>query len=161
TALITTKGFRDVYAIGRGNRIEAFNLFFHRPKPLVARDLTLEVAERIDAHGEVLMPLDPAEVEELADTLKKERVEAVAVCLLHASANPAHEKRIGEILRRRLGDLFVTLSHEIMREYREYERTSTTALNAYVGPRVQTYLRRLETFLRAERFEGKINIMRS
>jgi N-methylhydantoinase A len=161
TALITTKGFRDVYAIGRGNRIEAFNLFFHRPKPLVARDLTLEVTERIDSHGEVLTPLDPAEVEELADTLKDERVEAVAVCLLHAYANPAHEKRTGEILRRRLGDIFVTLSHEIMREYREYERTSTTALNAYVGPRVQTYLRRLETFLRAERFEGKINIMRS
>jgi N-methylhydantoinase A len=161
TALITTKGFRDVYAIGRGNRIEAFNLFFHRPKPLVARELTFEVAERVDARGEILTPLDQAAVEGLADTLKESGVEAVAVCLLHAYANPVHEKRIGEILRRRLPDLFVTLSHEIMREYREYERTSTTALNAYVGPRVQTYLRRLETFLRAERFEGKINIMRS
>jgi N-methylhydantoinase A len=161
TALITTKGFRDVYAIGRGNRIEAFNLFFHRPKPLVARELTFEIAERVNARGEILTPLEQASVDELADTLKEQRVEAVAVCLLHAYANPAHEKRIGEILRQRLPDLFVTLSHEIMREYREYERTSTTALNAYVGPRVQTYLRRLETFLRAERFEGKINIMRS
>ena len=161
TALITTEGFRDVYAIGRGNRIEAFNLFFHRPKPLVARDLTFEVKERVDARGEVLTPLDQAAIEVLAATLKERRVESVAVCLLHAYANPAHEKRIGEILRRSMPDLFVTLSHEIMREYREYERTSTTALNAYVGPRVQTYLRRLEAFLRAEGFEGKIEIMRS
>src|SRR6202049_3382144 len=82
TALITTKGFRDVYAIGRGNRIEAFNLFFHRPKPLVARDLTFEVPERINARGEVLISLNQAAVEEIAVTLGKRRVEAVAVCLL-------------------------------------------------------------------------------
>src|SRR6202521_4635471 len=97
TALITTKGFRDVYAIGRGNRIEAFNLFFHRPKPLVERDLTFEVPERINASGAVLIPLDSAAAEELAVTLRKRRVEAVAVCLLHAYANPAPERRIGEI----------------------------------------------------------------
>ena len=161
TALITTKGFRDVYAIGRGNRIEAFNLFFHRPKPLVERDLTFEVAERVDARGRVLTPLDQSAVEELAIVLRKRRVEAVAVCLLHAYANPSHERRIGEILRQAAPDLFVTLSHEILREYREYERTSTTALNAYVGPRVQAYLRRLESHLKAERFGGKIQIMRS
>src|SRR5439155_281102 len=161
TALITTKGFRDVYAIGRGNRIEAFNLFFHRPRPLVERDLTFEVAERINARGEVLIALDSAAVEELAVTLRKRRVEAVAVCLLHAYANPSHERRIGESLRQAMPGLFVTLSHEILREYREYERTSTTALNAYVGPRVQSYLRKLETYLRAERFGGRIQIMRS
>jgi N-methylhydantoinase A len=161
TALVTTKGFRDVYAIGRGNRIEAFNLFFHRPKPLVARDLTFEVPERINARGEVLTRLDEAAVEEVAVTLRKRRVEAVAVCLLHAYANPAHERRIGEMLRQAMPDVFVTLSHEILREYREYERTSTTTLNAYVGPRVEAYLRRLETYLRAERFDGKIQIMRS
>src|SRR5882672_5092685 len=161
TALITTKGFRDVYAIGRGNRIEAFNLFFHRPKPLVARDLTFEVPERINARGEVLTRLDEAAVEEMAVMLRKRRVEAVAVCLLHAYANPAHERRIGEMLRQAMPDLFVTLSHEILREYREYERTSTTTLNAYVGPTVEAYLRRLETYLRAERFGGKIQIMRS
>src|SRR4029077_2680739 len=88
TALITTKGFRDVYATGRGNRIEAFNLFFHRPKPLVERDLTFEVPERVNAKGEVLTLLDIAAVEELAVALSKRRVEAVAVCLLHAYANP-------------------------------------------------------------------------
>jgi N-methylhydantoinase A len=161
TALITTKGFRDVYAIGRGNRIEAFNLFFHRPKPLVARNLTFEVPERINARGEVLISLNEAAVEEIAVTLRKRRVEAVAVCLLHAYANPAHERRIGEMVRQAMPNLFVTLSHEILREYREYERTSTTALNAYVGPRVEAYLLRLETYLRAERFDGQIQIMRS
>ena len=161
TALITTRGFRDTYAIGRGNRIEAFNLFFHRPKPLIPRELTFEVAERINAAGEVLTPLDDAEVERLGATLAAQKIEAVAVCLLHAYANPAHERRVGEILRAAHPQLFVTLSHEILREYREYERTSTTALNAFVGPRVQGYLRRLEGFLRTEKFGGKINIMRS
>jgi N-methylhydantoinase A len=161
TALITTKGFRDVYAIGRGNRIEAFNLFFHRPKPLVDRDLAFEIDERIDANGNILSPLDEAAVDELATTLRKRRVEAVAVCLLHSYASPVHERRIGEILRKALPDLFVTLSHEILREYREYERTSTTALNAYVGPRVNTYLRRLDDHLKGERFAGKVQIMRS
>ncbi len=161
TALITTKGFRDVYAIGRGNRIEAFNLFFHRPQPLVARDLTYEVPERTNASGEVLIRLDESATEEIAVAVRKRRVEAVAVCLLHAYANPAHERRIGEILRQSNPDLFVTLSHEILREYREYERTSTTALNAYVGPQVGGYLRKLETYLRTARFGGKIQIMRS
>ena len=160
-ALITTKGFRDVYAIGRGNRIEAFNLFFHRPRPLVERSLTFEVPERINAAGEVLIPLDETAVEELARALLKQRVEAVAVCLLHAYANPAHERRIGEIVRRAMPDVFVTLSHEILREYREYERTSTTALNAYVGPVVQAYLSRLDNHLRTKRFGGTIQIMRS
>ena len=161
TALITTRGFRDTYAIGRGNRIEAFNLFFHRPKPLVLRELTFEVTERINAKGEVLTELDDAEVEALAATLAAHKVEAVAVCLLHAYANPEHERRIGAILRAAAPERFVTLSHEIVREYREYERTSTTALNAYVGPRVNGYLHRLEDFLRAESFPGKVNIMRS
>ena len=161
TALITTRGFRDTYAIGRGNRIEAFNLFFHRPKPLIPRELTFEVTERINANGEVLTPLDEAEVEKLGATLAALKIEAVAVCLLHGYANPAHERRVGEILRAAHPELFVTLSHEIVREYREYERTSTTAINAFVGPRVQGYLRRLEGFLRTEKFGGKINIMRS
>ncbi|MEX2033961.1 MAG: hydantoinase/oxoprolinase family protein, partial [Xanthobacteraceae bacterium] len=161
TALITTRGFRDTYAIGRGNRIEAFNLFFHRPKPLIPRELTFEASERIDAKGAVLTPLDEAEVAALAGALAQHKVAAVAVCFLHAYANPAHERRVGELLRASNPKLFVTLSHEIVREYREYERTSTTALNAFVGPRVQAYLGRLEDHLRSESFGGKINIMRS
>ena len=161
TVLITTRGFRDTYAIGRGNRIEAFNLFFHRPKPLIPRELTFEVTERVNAKGAVLAALDESEVRALAGWIAAQRIEAVAVCFLHAYANPSHERRVGEILRAADPKLFVTLSHEIVREYREYERTSTTALNAFVGPRVQAYLGRLESHLRDERFSGKINIMRS
>jgi N-methylhydantoinase A len=161
TALITTEGFRDVYAIGRGNRPDAFNLFFHRPRPLVPRELTFEVAERMNAAGEVLVPLDPAAVESLGGRLLALGVEAVAVCFLHSYANPAHEALAGELLRRRCPGLFVTLSHEILREFREYERTSTTVLNAFVGPRVTRYLGRFESFAREARFAGKIGIMRS
>ena len=161
TALVTTRGFRDVYAIGRGNRIEAFNLDFHRPKPLVERKLTFEVVERIDARGQVATALEATEIEALTATLSRLDIEAVAVCLLHSWANPSHERLIGEALRRADPRLFVTLSHEILREFREYERTSTTVLNAYVGPRVSRYLGTLEHYLRAERFTGQLHIMRS
>ena len=161
TALITTAGFRDVYAIGRGNRPDAFNLFFHRPRPLVPRELTFEVAERMNAAGEVLVPLDPAAVEGLGRQLAALGVEAVAVCFLHSYANPVHEAAAGEVLRRQLPSLFVTLSHEILREFREYERTSTTVLNAFVGPRVSRYLGRFESFAQDARFAGQIAIMRS
>jgi N-methylhydantoinase A len=161
TALITTQGFRDVYAIGRGNRPDAFNLFFHRPRPLVPRELTFELAERMNAAGEVLLPLEPEAVEALGRRLAALGVEAIAVCLLHSYANPVHEALAGEVLRRLFPDTFVTLSHEILREFREYERTSTTVLNAYVGPRVSRYLGRFEGFALEARFAGKIAIMRS
>jgi N-methylhydantoinase A len=161
TALITTEGFRDVYAIGRGNRPDAFNLFFHRPRPLVPRELTFELAERMNAAGEALLPLDPTAVERLGHKLVALGVEAVAVCLLHSYANPAHEAAVGAVLRRHFPALFVTLSHEILREFREYERTSTTVLNAFVGPRVSRYLGRFEGFAQETRFAGKIAIMRS
>jgi N-methylhydantoinase A len=161
TALITTEGFRDVYALGRGNRPDAFNLDFHRPRPLVPRDLTFEVRERMNAAGEVLLPIDAAGVEALGHHLSELGIEAVAICFLHSYANPAHETMAGEVLRRVCPNIFVTTSHEILREFREYERTSTTALNAFVGPRVSQYLNRLEGFIRVLRFSGKIAIMRS
>lgn len=161
TALLTTRGFRDVYAIGRSNRIEAFNLFFDRPEPLVDRHLTLEIDERILADGEVLTPLDEASVDAALAEIDASGCAAVAVCLLHSYVNPAHERRIGEILRAKRPDLFVTLSHEILREYREYERTSTTVLNAFVGPRVGGYLSRLDGYLRDAAFVGNVHIMRS
>jgi N-methylhydantoinase A len=161
TALITTSGFRDVYAIGRSNRIQAFNLFFKRPQPLVPRSLTFEIPERVLASGEVLEALDEKVTARIVSDIKAAGVESVAVCLLHSWANPSHERRVGEMLRRALPNVFVTLSHEILREYREYERSSTTALNAFVGPRVEGYLKRLETYLRSGAFGGKIHIMRS
>ncbi len=161
TALLTTAGFRDVYAIGRSNRIEAFNLFFHRPKPLTPRRMTFEVDERLDAAGEVIRPLDAQQVAAIARELHEAGVEAVAVCFLHSYANPAHERLAGAVLREINPSMFVTLSHEILREFREYERTSTTVLNAYVGPRVRNYLGTLETYLRREDFAGKVQMMRS
>jgi N-methylhydantoinase A len=161
TALVTTEGFRDVYALGRGNRPDAFNLDFHRPRPLVPRDLTFEVSERMNAAGEVLLAIDAAAVEALGRRLAALGIEAVAICFLHSYANPAHEIVAGEMLRRVCPHLFVTTSHEILREFREYERTSTTALNAFVGPRVSNYLARFEGFAREAKFGGQIAIMRS
>jgi N-methylhydantoinase A len=161
TALITTKGFRDVYTMGRNNRPEAFNLEFQRPRPLVPRSLTWEVSARMMASGEELDPLDDAEIEAIGRELLARDVASVAVCLIHAYADPIHEQRIGDILNRVCPGMFVSLSHDILREYREYERTSTTALNAYVGPRVRGYLDRLEGFLSDGKFGGTIQIMRS
>jgi N-methylhydantoinase A len=161
TALITTEGFRDVYALGRGNRPDAFNLDFRRPRPLVPRDLTFEISERMNAAGEVLRPIDADAVAKLGRQLEALGVEAAAICFLHSYANPAHEIVAGDVLRRLCPHIFVTMSHEILREFREYERTSTTALNGYVGPRVARYLTRFEEFARAAKFSGQIAIMRS
>src|SRR5215467_8306950 len=161
TALITTEGFRDVYAVGRGNRPDAFNLDFHRPRPLVPRALAFDVGERMNAAGEVLRPIDPDAVEALGRRPEALGIEAVAICFLHSYANPAHEIVASEVLRRRHPHIFVTTSHEILREFREYERTSTTALNAFVGPRVAKYLERFEDFAHAAKFSGQIGIMRS
>src|SRR6266849_3192811 len=137
TALITTRGFRDVYEIGRINRPESFNLFFRKHVPLIPRSRRYEVEERLDAQGDVLIPFNEAQAEALARELVAEGIQSVAVVFLHAYRNPDHELRMREVLRRVGPDLFVTLSHELSREYREYERTSTTAANAYVGPIVQ------------------------
>ena len=109
----------------------------------------------------MLTPLDESTLAELAEHLKALRIEAVAVCLLHSWANPEHERRVGEILRRACPQMFVTLSHEILREFREYERTSTTVLNAYVGPCVSRYLGALEGRLRLGGFPGRLHMMRS
>ncbi|HLI29103.1 MAG TPA: hydantoinase/oxoprolinase family protein [Chloroflexota bacterium] len=161
TALITTRGFRDVYEIGRINRPEAFNLFFRKHVPLVPRSLRFEVTERLDAEGEVLVPFDAAEAEAVARRLVELGIESVAVVFLHAYRNPAHELRMRDVLARVAPELFVTLSHELSREYREYERTSTTAANAFVGPLVQRYLDHLDAALRARGFSGPLLLMQS
>jgi len=161
TGLITTQGFRDVYEIGRGNRPEGYNLFFKRPVPLVPRDLRLEVDERLYATGEVLRPLDEQSAAATIGALRAAGVESVAVCLLHAYANAAHEQRLGELLRQQFSEAYVSLSHEILREFREYERTSTTVLNAYVGPLVRRYLFSLEKMLSDAGFQGTFRVMQS
>ena len=161
TALVVTRGTRDVYAIGRGNRPDAYNIWFARPRPLVPRHLTFEVDERIGADGSVRAPFDTAQAADVVARVKESGVEAVAVCFLHSWNNPAHEQRMGEMLRAALPNAYVTLSHEILREYGEYERTSTTVLNAYIGPRVSTYLDGLDRRLRAAGFAGELLIMQS
>lgn len=160
TALVTTKGFKDVYEIGRINRPDSFNLRFQKHKPLISRENRHEVTERLDSSGNVVVALQDEEVRSLASQLDKE-VESVAVVLLHSYQNPINETRIKEIFKETAPNLFVTTSHEISREYREYERTSTTAANAYVGPIVSSYIERLEKSLNNEGFSGSLLIMQS
>jgi N-methylhydantoinase A len=161
TALIVTDGTRDVYQIGRGNRPESYNFFFKRPTPYVPRRDTFEVSERLDARGDVVTVLDRDDTSATVRALKAAGIEAVAVCLIHSWANPDHELEVGKLLAAGAPDLFHSLSHEILREYREYERMSTTVLNAYVGPRVSKYLQNLEDLLRQSGFDGTLLIMQS
>jgi N-methylhydantoinase A len=161
TALVTTRGFRDIYEIGRINRPEAYNLFFRKHKPLVERALRIEVDERMDAAGEVMTPLQDDEIARVAKQLREEKVEAVAILFLHSYRNPDHEIRAREQLRKLLPGVFVTASHELSQEYREFERTSTVAANAYVGPRVTRYLAEAETVLKDVDFPGKFLIVQS
>jgi N-methylhydantoinase A len=161
TALIVTEGTRDVYQIGRGNRPESYNFLFRRPEPYVARRHTHELVERLNAAGEVITPFDEASAVSAARRAQAGGAQSVAVCCLHAWANPEHESRMGRILETEMPHAFLSLSHEILREYREYERTSTTVLNAYVGPRVSRYLQDLERLLAEMGFEGQLLIMQS
>ena len=161
TGLIVTRGTRDVYIIGRGNRPEAYNLLFHKHRPLVERHLIREAQERLLASGDVHEKLQAASIEDACEKLKAAGVEAVAVSFLHSYANPEHERQAGAIVRAALPDTYVSLSHEILREYREYERTSTTVVNAYIGPKVGGYVKSLHHDLGAVGFRGDLAIMRS
>src|SRR3954467_6155341 len=161
TALVVTRGTRDVYIIGRGNRPEAYNLLFHKHSPLVSRRLTREVEERLLASGEEHQPLNRASVADACQVLAAEGVEAVAVCFLHSYLDPAHERVAGEMIRKALPNAYVSLSHDILREYREFERMSTTVVNAYIGPKVGGYVQNLKSSLGAIGFAGDLSIMRS
>lgn len=161
TALITTKGFRDVLEIGRCNRVEMYDPLYRKPRPLVPRFLRFEVEERISAAGEVLVPLRDEEVLELISRLRAQGVEAVAVCLLNSYANPAHEERVGELFEQHWPEAAVSLSHRITRRFYEYERTSTTTQNAYVMPVVRRYLASLEEELGGRGFGRALQIMQS
>ena len=161
TGLIVTRGTRDVYIIGRGNRPEAYNLFFQRHRPLVPRRLTREIDERLLSSGEVHVPLDRAAVAEAARVLAAAGVEAVAVCFLHSYTNPEHERTAGEIVRAVMPGAYLSLSHDILREYREFERISTTVVNAYIGPKVGGYVKDLYSGLGKLGFRGALTVMRS
>jgi N-methylhydantoinase A len=145
TALITTRGFADILQIGRQNRPALYDFFADPPPPLVSPERRFEVDERIDSRGQVLQALDPAQVDALIPALHAQEVTSVAVCLLFSFLRPEHEQAIAERLR--AAGFFVSPSHEILPEYREYERASTTTVNAYVSPILDGYLQHLETGL--------------
>lgn len=155
TALVTTEGFRDVYEIGRINRPQSFFLGFRKPVPLVPRSWRFEVPERRSAEGEVIRPLDRDALVVLGHRLRRLGAEAVAVAFLHAYRNPVHEVEAKAILREMLLDAFITCSHEVSREYPEYERTSTTAANAFVGPVVRHYVQDLRRRMADSGFGGQ------
>ena len=133
TALVTTRGFRDVLEIGRQNRPNLYDLSVERPRPIVPRDLRFELAERVDAEGRVVTPLDPDEVSALVPRLCDAGVEAVAVVFLFSYLNPSHERLVGRVLAEAL-DVPVSLSSDVLPEFREYERTSTTVVDAIICP---------------------------
>ena len=161
TALVTTRGFRDVYEIGRINRPDSYNLFFQKHAPLVPRRHCYEVTERMFADGRVHTPLDEAELLALADVLEQERIEAVAVLFLHCYRNPAHELRAKGLLQQRLPQVFISTSHELSQEYREFERCSTVVANAFIGPRVRRYLGEIGERIEREGFRGSFLVVQS
>ncbi len=161
SALVTTRGFRDVLEIQRQIRPKLYDLFFDKPAPLVPRYLRFEVTERLGPSGKVITPLDEEDVREVARSLKRESVESVAVSLLHSYRNPKHEQRVKEILREELGGTYLTLSSEICPVFREYPRASTTAINAGLMPIMSKYIQRLESELRKQGFSAGFYVMQS
>ncbi|NDZ18021.1 5-oxoprolinase [Variovorax sp. WS11] len=161
TAVVTTRGFRDVLEIRRGNRPIPFDLRYEREPALVERELRFTVGERVGARGEILQPLDEAGLERVADELKRLGVQAVAVSFINAYANDAHEQRAAQILRSRLPGVYVCAGTELSREWYEYERTSTAVANAYVGPKLQQYVGRLQDRLAAQDFTKSFFLMAS
>ena len=161
TALLITQGFKDIYEIGRINRPDAYNLFFHKHVPLIERALRFEVPERITADGDVHLPLDEAAVHALCDQMIEEKVQAVAILLLHCYRNPSHEERVKAIVRERMPHCFVSASHELSQEYREFERCSTVVANAYIGPKVSDYVAEITEHIRDDGFKGSFLIVQS
>ncbi len=161
TALLTTRGFGDVYAMGRGSRDRMYDLHYRNPEPLVPRRLVYEIDERMSASGEVLTPLDRSQLPEILAALRAQRVESLAICFLHSYVNPFHEREAALFLESNAPDLFVSPSHRVCREWREYERTSTAVMNAYVSPILDRYLSSLRGELSERGYRKKIYLMQS
>ena len=160
-ALITTEGHRDAVEMALENRFEQYDINIDRPSPLAPRQLRWSVRERLNAQGEALLALDDASVEAILPLIQKHKIEAIAVGLLHAYANPAHELRVQEIIRQAYPDLPISLSCDVCPEIREYERQSTTCANAYVQPRMAGYLRELDQSLKSQGFGCPFLLMTS
>ena len=161
TALLCTAGFRDVIELRRYVRVTTYEMFADPPAPLVPRHLRLPVNERTRADGSILRPVDPAEIEAIAVQLRSEGVETVAICFLHGFSNPANERAAGELLARLLPGVAISLSSAVLPQIKEYERSSTTVINAYVKPLTAGYLGRLEKGVREAGFRSPLQIMLS
>jgi N-methylhydantoinase A len=161
TGFVTTEGFRDMLEIARQVRPSLYDLRFEKPKPLVPRNRSVGVPERLDATGQVLTPLDEEAVREAARHLRREGVASIAVCFLHSYVNPAHERRAGELLREVFPEATISLSCDVAPEFREYFRASTTVINAAIRPIVASYLRRIEEELRGAGLNAELLVMQS
>ncbi|MBV8150608.1 MAG: hydantoinase/oxoprolinase family protein [Candidatus Eremiobacteraeota bacterium] len=161
TALITTRGFRDVLEFGRESRYDIYAIDIEIPPPLVPRHLVFEVGERLDYEGNVVEPLDEENVRAIAQILRERKVGAVAICLLHAYRNGAHEERIAQILSGEVPEIAVSLSSHVMPDIREFERACTTVANAYVRPAIRGYLERLSSELRNVQVKAPLLLMTS
>jgi N-methylhydantoinase A len=161
TALLITEGFRDIYEIGRINRPDAYNLFFQKHVPLIERALRFEVHQRMLADGEIDKPLDDDEIAALGREFERLGVEAAAILFLNCYANADHEQRAKAILEKNHPSLFVSASHELSQEYREFERCATVAANAYIGPKVRRYIGEIDSHMRKAGFAGSFLVVQS
>lgn len=161
TALLTTKGFRDILEIQRGDKTSVYKLCYRRPEPLVSRERCMTVNERISAKGEIIVPLDEKDVGDVVRRLANTGIESIAISFLNSFANQQHEELAARIVKELLPMVSVSVSSELLPQFREYERTSTTVINAYVSPIVDRYLGKLEGQLQSNGFEGPCLIMQS
>src|SRR3982075_1512257 len=161
TSLLITEGFRDIYEIGRINRPDAYNLYFRKHEPLVERALRFEVKERVLSDGEIETPLDDAEIASFGRMLDELGVEATAILFLNCYARHDHEARAKAILEANHSKMFVSASHELSQEYREFERCSTVVANAYIGPKVRGYVGEIDEHIRSAGFRGSFLIVQS
>src|SRR5699024_9302231 len=161
TGLITTKGFRDVLEIARGNRPDLFNIRYQKPVPFVERYLRQEVEERLNYKGEVLTPLDAEDIKQVVKYFKNEKVEAIAISFLHSYVNPEHELEAAKLIKELWPEVDVSTSQDVIKEWREYERTNTTSLNAYVKPVANKYIDSLNNELHDSNMGNSKFIMQS
>ena len=160
--LLMTGGISDTYTIARGDRKELYNVQYKKPKPLVPREDVLEVKERIQWNGEIIKKIDHSDLNKIIEKINKEKIQAVAICFLHSYVNPAHEIEAKKIIKENVNDdVEISLSHELAREWREYERASTAVMNSYIGPITNRYLKSLESQLYNEGYKDPLYIMQS